>query len=61
MSYLIAVHPSIFSTVGTGLPACGVMTATVGVCFAMMLAMELFARLPFAVAPGMGLNAYLTC
>jgi AGZA family xanthine/uracil permease-like MFS transporter len=35
-----------------------VLTATVAVCFVMTLLMGLYARLPFAVAPGMGLNAF---
>jgi len=30
------------------------------VCFAMTLLMGLYAKLPFAVAPGMGINAYFT-
>ena len=38
----------------------GVLTATVLVCFTMTLLMGLYARLPFAVAPGMGINAYFT-
>ena len=39
---------------------CGVLTATVLVCFVMTLFMGLYAKLPFAVAPGMGINAYFT-
>jgi len=35
-----------------------VLTATVFVAFSMTLMMGLYARLPFAVAPGMGLNAF---
>ena len=38
----------------------GVLTATVLVCFLMTLLMGLYAKLPFAVAPGMGINAYFT-
>ncbi len=38
----------------------GVLTATVLLCFAMTLFMGLYAKLPFAVAPGMGLNAFFT-
>ena len=38
----------------------GVLTATVLVCFSMTLLMGLYARLPFAVAPGMGINAFFT-
>ena len=38
----------------------GVLTATVLVCFLMTLLMGVYAKLPFAVAPGMGINAYFT-
>lgn len=38
----------------------GVLTATVLICFLMTLLMGLYAKLPFAVAPGMGINAFFT-
>lgn len=38
----------------------GVLTATVLLAFSMTLLMGLYAKLPFAVAPGMGLNAFFT-
>ncbi len=38
----------------------GVLTATVLICFTMTLLMGLYAKLPFAVAPGMGINAFFT-
>jgi AGZA family xanthine/uracil permease-like MFS transporter len=60
MSYIIVVNPSILSTPGTGLPFSGVLTATVLLSSAMTILMGLYAGLPFAVAPGMGLNAFLT-
>src|SRR5258707_4366709 len=60
MSYIVVVNPSILSTPGTGMAFSGVLTATVLVCFVMTLLMGLYARLPFAVAPGMGINAYFT-
>jgi adenine/guanine/hypoxanthine permease len=60
MSYIIVVNPSILSTPGTGMPFTGVMTATVILSAAMTILMGLYAKLPFAVAPGMGLNAFLT-
>ena len=60
MAYIIVVNPSILSTPGTGMAFSGVLTATVLVCFTMTLLMGLYARLPFAVAPGMGINAYFT-
>ena len=40
------------------MPFSGVLTATVFVACSMTLLMGLYARLPFAVAPGMGLNAF---
>ncbi|HYE12943.1 MAG TPA: NCS2 family permease [Pyrinomonadaceae bacterium] len=58
MAYIVVVNPSILSTEGTGMPFAGVLTATVVVCFTMTLLMGLYARLPFAVAPGMGINAF---
>jgi AGZA family xanthine/uracil permease-like MFS transporter len=58
MAYVVIVNPSILSTPGTGMPFSGVLTATVLVASSMTLLMGLYARLPFAVAPGMGLNAF---
>jgi AGZA family xanthine/uracil permease-like MFS transporter len=58
MSYIVVVNPSILATSGTGMPFSGVLTATVLVACSMTLLMGLYAKLPFAVAPGMGLNAF---
>jgi adenine/guanine/hypoxanthine permease len=58
MAYIVIVNPAILSSPGTGMPFSGVLTATVLVAGTMTLAMGLYARLPFAVAPGMGLNAF---
>lgn len=60
MSYIVIVNPSILATEGTGMAFSGVLTATVLLCFTMTLFMGLYAKLPFAVAPGMGLNAFFT-
>jgi len=60
MAYIVVVNPSILSTPGTGMAFSGVLTATVLVCFVMTLLMGVYAKLPFAVAPGMGINAYFT-
>src|SRR4030088_1561048 len=60
MAYIVVVNPSILSTPGTGMPFSGVLTATVLLSFAMTLLMGVYARLPFAVAPGMGINAFFT-
>jgi AGZA family xanthine/uracil permease-like MFS transporter len=58
MAYIVVVNPSILSTPGTGMPFSGALTATVLIASSMTLLMGLYARLPFAVAPGMGLNAF---
>jgi AGZA family xanthine/uracil permease-like MFS transporter len=60
MSYIVAVNPAILSSNGTGMAFSGVLTATVMLCFLGTLLMGLYAKLPFAVAPGMGLNAFFT-
>jgi AGZA family xanthine/uracil permease-like MFS transporter len=60
MSYIVVVNPAILSTPGTGIAFSGALTATVLICFTMTLLMGLYARLPFAVAPGMGINAFFT-
>ncbi len=58
MAYIVVVNPGILSTPGTGMPFTGAMPATVLIASSMTLLMGLYARLPFAVAPGMGLNAF---
>jgi len=60
MAYIVVVNPTILSTPGTGMAFSGVLTATVLVCFTMTLFMGVYAKLPFAVAPGMGINAFFT-
>ena len=60
MAYIIVVNPAILSTPGTGMAFSGVLTATVLICFSMTLLMGLYAKLPFGVAPGMGINAFFT-
>ena len=58
MSYIVVVNPASRSGSGTGMPFAGVLSATVAVAFSMTLLMGVYARLPFAVAPGMGINAF---
>ncbi len=58
MSYIVFVNPTILATPGTGMTFSGALTATVLIAFSMTLMMGLYARLPFGVAPGMGLNAF---
>src|SRR5213593_261434 len=61
MAYIVIVNPQILSADGkTGMAFNGVLTATVIICFTMTLLMGLYAKLPFAVAPGMGINAFFT-
>jgi AGZA family xanthine/uracil permease-like MFS transporter len=61
MAYIVIVNPQIISADGkTGMAFSGVLTATVLICFTMTLLMGLYAKLPFAVAPGMGINAFFT-
>lgn len=60
MAYIVVVNPAILSTDGTGLPFSAVMTATVVLSAALTLFMGLYAKLPYAVAPGMGINAFFT-
>jgi AGZA family xanthine/uracil permease-like MFS transporter len=61
MAYIVVVNPQIISAGGkTGMAFSGVLTATVIICFTMTLLMGLYAKLPFAVAPGMGINAFFT-
>lgn len=58
MAYILAVNPSILSE--AGMPGGEVFTATVIASIVGTVLMALLANLPFAMAPGMGLNAYLT-
>src|SRR5437899_4161042 len=58
MAYIVVVNPGILATPGTGMPFSGALTATVLIASSMTLLMGLYARLPFVVAPGMGLNAF---
>ncbi len=58
MIYIIAVNPSILSL--SGMPWGGVFLATILATVVGTLTMGLFANVPYAVAPGMGLNAFFT-
>ncbi len=60
MAYIVVVNPSVLTSGGTGMPFSGVLTATVLLSFVATLLMGLYARLPYAVASGMGLNAFFT-
>ncbi|MGL5149672.1 MAG: NCS2 family permease [Clostridium sp.] len=56
MAYIIAVNPNILSA--TGMPAGALVTATCLAAGLTTILMGVFANLPFALASGMGLNAY---
>jgi len=56
MAYILAVNPDILSAGGMDKGA--VFTATVLASLIATLVMALYAKLPFALAPGMGLNAF---
>lgn len=57
MSYILAVNPSMFSALD-GMSAGAVFTATALAAIVGTLCMSLWAKLPFGLAPGMGLNAF---
>nr|WP_319230349.1 NCS2 family permease [Draconibacterium orientale] len=56
MAYILAVNPDILSA--TGMDKHALFTATALSASVATLVMALVARLPFALAPGMGLNAF---
>lgn len=58
MAYIIFVNPSMLSQ--TGMPAQAVFLATIFASVIGTLVMGLFANVPYAQAPGMGLNAFFT-
>ena len=58
MAYIIFVNPAILSA--TGMPSQAVFLATIIAAVVGTLVMGLFANVPYAQAPGMGLNAFFT-
>ena len=56
MAYILAVNPNILSV--TGMDKGALFTTTVLAAFIPTLMMGLYAKLPFALAPCMGLNAF---
>lgn len=58
MAYIIVVNPSILSI--TGMDKGAVFTATIIAAFIATLIMALLANVPYAQAPGMGMNAFFT-
>ena len=57
MAYILAVNPSIFGNL-PDMPNSPVFTATALAAIVGTLAMSLYAKKPFGLAPGMGLNAF---
>ena len=57
MAYILAVNPNIFGAL-EGMPRGSVFTATALAALIGTLVMGLYAKKPFALAPGMGLNAF---
>lgn len=60
MAYIIVVNPAILATEGTGIPFSGAVTATVLAAAFGTFLMGIYGKLPYALAPGMGLNAFFT-
>ncbi|MFZ8209004.1 NCS2 family permease, partial [Streptococcus pyogenes] len=58
MSYILFVNPSILGA--AGMPSNAVFLATIIAAAISTLIMGLFANVPYALAPGMGLNAFFT-
>lgn len=59
MAYILAVNPSIFGALATqGMRTDAVFTATALAAIVGCLVMSIYAKKPFGLAPGMGLNAF---
>lgn len=59
MAYILAVNPGIFSALADqGMPTNAVFTATALAAIVGTLIMAVWAKKPFGLAPGMGLNAF---
>ena len=56
MSYILFVNPQVLGT--TGMPVQAVFLATILASIVGTLAIALIANVPYALAPGMGLNAF---
>ncbi|MDP7003890.1 MAG: NCS2 family permease [Candidatus Thalassarchaeaceae archaeon] len=56
MAYILLVNPSMLAV--AGIPFTDALFATAIAAFVGCMAMAFWAKLPFALAPGMGLNAY---
>ena len=59
MSYIVIVNPQVMSSPGTGMTITGSLTATVLISFLMSFIAGIYIKLPYALAPGMGLNVFI--
>jgi AGZA family xanthine/uracil permease-like MFS transporter len=57
MSYILAVNPAMFSKL-EGMPAGAIFTSTALAAIAGTMCMAFWGKLPFGLAPSMGLNAF---
>ncbi len=57
MSYIIFVNPLILSA--AGIPTEGLFVATILISALMTILMGIYGKYPYAIAPGMGLNAFV--
>ena len=57
MSYILAVNPAMFSQL-EGMPTGAVFTSTALAAIIGCIAMAFWGKLPFGLAPGMGINAF---
>lgn len=58
MAYILAVNPTVFGDLGGDMPKGSVFTATVIAAVVACLVMAFYAKKPFGLAPGMGLNVF---
>ncbi|AJC48253.1 NCS2 family permease [Allofrancisella guangzhouensis] len=56
ISYIIVINPKILAT--TGMPSNALVTSTILISAIASIAMGLFTRNPFVIAPGMGMNIF---
>ena len=59
IAYIIAVNPLILHANGAGFPFAPAITSTVLIIIVMTLFASFFIKLPFVLAPGMGINAII--
>ncbi|MBR2064978.1 MAG: hypothetical protein IJ971_09825 [Bacteroidales bacterium] len=58
MSYILAINPTMFSELN--MPVSAVFTSTAIAAIIGTLVMAFWAKLPFGLAPGIGLNAFFS-